>query len=442
MQYTFFMFPHFYVHIDADSFFVACERTRNRRLIGKPVAVGGRGDRHIFEHSPMQDKQLHLLNEGHFVQAVFANTIIDHVGEGVDGYFKEDGRIRGIVIAGSYEAKGDYGIKTGMTVRESLARCPHLIVLPPNHLLYHQISHGMQRYLASQCALVESYSIDEMFLDYCGMLESLDQVVAECERLQSEIVEKFGIPCSFGVSDRSKWAAKYASDRAKPFGIKTIPSSDWLSYIKDHDISEFPGIGRAFQKKLRSRGIDTLGECVERPQVFENWEKIGGKELYRKIMGIDHEPIHPSRTRKGVGISRNFDPITDRLELQRRIKVLCRHLSHTIQTLGVHPVTFHFSMRYEMGFRRIHKSVTERRLFNIKWLEGLACRVILEELDTHKIYAVNYLSVSGSNFLENKKQTLNLLEIEADRKQKKLDEALLKVRKKYGMDIVRNGGEV
>lgn len=432
---------HLYAHVDADSFFVSCERTLHPELNGIPVAVGGRGDRHIFQHEPESGKQLHLSNQGHFSPTVFSKEVLDISTRQIDAHFIEGERIRGIVIAASYEAKRGFGVKVGMTLLEALQICPRLVVLPTNHLLYHRISQTIQNYLTAHCALVEAYSVDEMFLDFHGMLESLEELQTEALRIQEDIKERYGIPVSIGLSDRSKWCAKFISDCAKPYGVRSIPSEEWLDYIADKPVGDFPGIGRAFGKKLKSLGIKTLGECVKKPHLFEQWWRVGGRDLYKRIMGQDNEPVHPSHARKGVGISRSFDPVSDRTELKRRIAVLCRHLSHTIQTLEVNPTTFHFSLQYEIRVYRNHKSVTESRIFNEKFFTELAWRVVLEELDIYKSMAVIYLSISTSNFLEHKHKTTNLLTHDEDSKQRDLDKAIRRLRDRHGMDIVRNGLE-
>lgn len=433
---------HFYAHLDADSFFVACERTRHPHLRHIPVVVGGRGDQHIFSQEGNAGKQAHLMRGGgHFVPTVFSSGVRDITHKQIDDSFVDSGRIRGIVIAASYEAKLQFGIKTGMVLGEALARCRQLTVVPTNHLLYHQISHAIQSYLMTQCALSETYSVDEMFLDFCGMCERLEEVYEECRRIQSEIMERFGIPVSIGISDRSKWCAKFASDYAKPFNLCMIPSPEWIPFIRDKPIESFPGIGRAFSKKLHKLGIETLGECVDKPHLFEQWWRVGGRELYRRILGQDGDPVSPANSRKGVGISRNFDPIRDRTEVSRRITILCRHLAHTIHTLGVHPLTFHFSLRYEIQGYKNQKSITENRLFHEKYLIELAQRVILKELDIYQSLRVIYVSVSGTQFMEQKRKTLNLLEYEKDYRQTQLDMAMQRLRGRYGMDILRHGNE-
>jgi len=105
------------LHLDLDSFFVSCERTKDKTLLNKEVAVGGRSDRFIFDkHS--SNKKAMLANNGAFVPSLFFSKKYQ-----LDKNFFMDGKkIRGIITTASYEARR-YGIKTGMSIREALLLC-------------------------------------------------------------------------------------------------------------------------------------------------------------------------------------------------------------------------------------------------------------------------------------------------------------------------------
>ena len=150
------------IHLDLDAFFCSCERLRNPSLVGRAIAVGGRGDPFIFDKQPSHAKKLITLNSGAFVPSLF------HSEHDNSKYFNDGEKIRGIVTTASYEARA-CGVKTGMTIYETLQRCPHIILLPPDHLLYHTMSHELMEYLATLIPVMEQYSIDEMFGDLTRM---------------------------------------------------------------------------------------------------------------------------------------------------------------------------------------------------------------------------------------------------------------------------------
>jgi DNA polymerase-4 len=55
---------------------------------------------------------------------------------------------------------------------------------------------------------------------------------------------------------------------------------------------------------------------------------------------------------------------------------------------------------------------------------------------------VKYIGMSASKFIHHDLKTLNILEYENDIKMRRLTDAMTKIRDKYGMDIVRGGGEL
>ena len=106
--------PRKIIHIDADCFYVSCERVRFPCLREQPVGVLG--------------------NQGVFV------------------------------IAKSYELKR-LGVPTGMAVREAAALCPEAIFVKRDFRWYEEVSRRMLGCVETVSPQVEFYSIDECFFD-------------------------------------------------------------------------------------------------------------------------------------------------------------------------------------------------------------------------------------------------------------------------------------
>ena len=67
---------------------------------------------------------------------------------------------------------------------------------------------------------------------------------------------------------------------------------------------------------------------------------------------------------------------------------------------------------------------------------------MFQKLDTRKKYKIHYLAISASNFATNHNiKTFSVIEYEKDLKFKALNENLIKVRDKYGVDIIRYASE-
>ena len=127
------------IHLDLDCFFVSAERTRMAQLKNRPVVVCKSGDNKIFSIKDTQSVMTESV--GGF------NGLMQHK-KAFHGFDKEawkkefvddQGRVHGIVIAKSYEAK-KYKIKTGTKLRDALFMCPKLLVVPSDHLYYQLLS--------------------------------------------------------------------------------------------------------------------------------------------------------------------------------------------------------------------------------------------------------------------------------------------------------------
>ena len=425
------------IHLDLDCYFVSAERTRYPFLKDKNVVVAKSSDKKIFSKDK---KQGVILGDTGAFNSVLefrnnydANNILKAWR---DEFLDENGEIHGIVIAKSYECK-PYGIKTGTPLREAIHMCPNLIIIPSDHLFYQELSQKLKAYLEFKIPVLEQYSIDEFFGDLNGWVKNSD-TLEFIKDLRDDIKEKFDLPITIGAS-KSKWIAKLITDRIKPFGVYALEENKVLDYTQDIDVNDFPGIGRAISKKLADYRVKTLGELRARPNLLYLYGKTG-VELYERICGTDNERVIPYSDRRGIGISRNFKAIIDRNEIYRRVMILARYLSYTITKLNLNPTTFYFKIRYEYGIKN-SQSITENRLFNEKFLIDLA-KFMIKKLDTRLNYKIHYIAISASNFASDHNiKTFCLIDYKKDLKYKALNENLLKVRDKYGIDIVKYASE-
>ena len=425
------------IHLDLDCYFVSAERTRYPFLKDKNVVVAKSSDKKIFSKDKKQG--VILGDTGAFNSVLeFKNSYDTNniLKAWKDEFLDENGDIHGIVIAKSYECK-PYGIKTGTPLKEAIHMCPNLIIIPSDHLFYQQLSQKLKTYLEFKIPVLEQYSIDEFFGDLNGWVKNSD-TLEFIKDLRDDIKEKFDLPITIGAS-KSKWIAKLITDRIKPFGVYALEESMVLDYTKDIDVNDFPGIGRAISKKLADYRVKTLGELRARPNLLYLYGKTG-VELYERICGTDNERVIPYSDRRGIGISRNFKAIIDRNEIYRRVMILARYLSYTITKLNLNPTTFYFKIRYEYGLKN-SQSITENRLFNEKFLIDLA-KFMIKKLDTRLNYKIHYIAISASNFASDHNiKTFCLIDYKKDLKYKALNENLLKVRDKYGIDIVKYASE-
>ena len=421
-----------FIHIDLDSFFVSAHRVYEPRLRDIAVAVGGRSNNEIFESKRNQTKLINH-NSGAFVAPVFDSVHKnDFQSRFVDIDKEGKKRIRGIIVTASYEARAK-GVKTAMSINEALQYCPELLVIPSYYPLYHHLSFTLHQYLQSKIPQVEQFSIDEWFGDLRGWIEDKD-VFEFCVQLQKDIKDRFNLPVSIGIA-RSKWTAKLATQYAKPSNIKYI--DDVLGFIDSIAIKKFPGIGKGFARRLEAHGIKTLGQVVQNKHLLYSWKKPG-IQLYHRVCGDDNEMIYVKNERKSIGLSRTFDPIFDKEEIRRRILIMCRNIVFIVKDLNVFPSTYYLKINYKYNVKT-KETITVNRIFSEQQFKYLILQMF-EHIYKQNIGVIK-LSLHVSNFVKSNK-TYSLFEYENDRRYSNLTNDIQKLRKKYGLDIIKSASEI
>lgn len=195
------------LHADLDSFFASVEQRDDEALRGRPVIVGG-----------------------------------------------------GVVLAASYEAKA-FGIHSAMGGRQARALCPHAVVVPPRFSAYVEASKAVFAVFDDTTPLVEGLSIDEAFLDVGGLRRVSGTPVEIATRLRRQVFDRVGLPITVGVA-RTKFLAKVASQVAKPDGLLEVPPDGELEFLHPLPIERLWGVGPVTSRKLRDKGITTVGEMA------------------------------------------------------------------------------------------------------------------------------------------------------------------------------------
>ena len=202
---------------------------------------------------------------------------------------------RGIVVAKSIPAK-KYGVTTGEPVSMALRKCPELVCVPGDFALFETCSRAFKKICASYAPVMESFSIDEVFLDMSGTQKIYpDPVKLACE-IKNRIREELGFTVNIGIGT-NKLLAKMASDFEKPDKVHTlfpaeIPTKMWPLPVRD-----LLFLGKASEQKLIKAGIKTIGEMARYPET-EIQRLLGektGHQLYEYANGRDDSPVRGER---------------------------------------------------------------------------------------------------------------------------------------------------
>ena len=136
----------------------------------------------------------------------------------------------GCVVAPSIEAK-QYGIKTGMSVRDAKLLYPGVIVRTPDPAKYRAVHLMFRRIFKDYSPAVSPKSIDEAVIDFTDTMSlhrrSLTDIGRENKkRFREEIGE--WMRCSIGIST-NRFLAKLAASLHKPDGLDVIDHTNVLA---------------------------------------------------------------------------------------------------------------------------------------------------------------------------------------------------------------------
>jgi DNA polymerase V len=271
---------------DCNNFYVSCERVFNPSLNGLPVVVLSNND--------------------------------------------------GCIISRSNEAKA-LGIKMGepvFKIRE-LVKKHNVRVFSSNFALYGDMSHRVMERLRIIFPGIEVYSIDEAFLNLCGMNKA--EIITLAADATSTIKKETGIPVSIGIS-RTKTLAKIAAKLCKKY--PALNNSCVMYEQKDIEkvLSKFPvediwGIGRQYSKMLQKNNIFTAGDFVRSdPSWIKSQMSIVGLKTFNELKGVpSFEFEDNSQDKKQICTSRSF--ATDLYEHEEVIMAVAKFAASCAQKL-------------------------------------------------------------------------------------------------------------
>ncbi len=210
-----------------------------------------------------------------------------------------------ISIAASYEAKR-YGIKTGTPLWEARRILgKKLIIKPPDHAWYRQVSERLMKYLTNKLGKIEVFSIDELFAELTNIPGRYDDFA---ESLKEEIYHDIGIPVSIGISN-TRIRAKMFGDLNKPFGSYVdFNTSDIEELFKTLPVTEVPYIA-----KWNSARLWTSIKTVYDFYAME-WMAVSkilgrnGSTLWLELHWVDcWVPHDTNKKRKSIACTRSFN---------------------------------------------------------------------------------------------------------------------------------------
>ena len=299
--------------IDANNFYVSCERVFKPSLKNKPVVVLSSND--------------------------------------------------GCVISRSNEAKA-LGIKMGEPIFkiQNLIKAHDVQYLSANFSLYNDMSRRIMQVIADLVPSMEVYSIDEAFIDFTGI--PFKKLINLAHKIVQTLYRYTGIPTSLGISSTktlAKLAARIAKKNISYQNIFCLTKAIRHQWLKQTSVESIWGIGKRWSKKLNNLNImDAYQLSLKDP---DDIRALSNKVLASIVLELQGTPVFEIEqeiaSKKQILVSRSFGK--DVTELSELKEAVSTHLCLALEKLRHQDsVSNSFSIfiqtdRFKTGFDNYHR---------------------------------------------------------------------------------------
>ena len=342
----------------------------------------------------------------------------------------------GIILAKSTPAK-KYNIQTGEPIVSALKKCPDLLIVPPRMELYHESSQAFFQILSDYTPNIEKFSIDEAFMDMTGMTKLYKDPVALAHTIKDRIYSELGFTVNVGISN-NKLLAKMAGDFKKPNLVHTLFPEEISAKMWPLDVRELFLVGKATENKLRSFSIHTIGDLAKADiSMLKSYFGKHGEVIHQYANGIDLSVVNSEKPEnKGYSNSTTLShDVTSASEAKHHLLKLCETVARRLRSDNWLASVVAVSITDCNFHNKIHQKTLLSPTNTTNELYEYVCSLFDELWD--KKTPIRLLGVHGNKLTREVNQQLNLFDMNKFENYSKLDQALDKIRSKYGADSIK-----
>ncbi len=270
--------------MDLDTFFISVERRLDSRLNGRPILVGGTGN-------------------------------------------------RGVVSAASYEAR-ERNVFSGMPMHMARMLCPDAVIIKGNAGVYTDYSRMVTEIIKEKVPVLEKASVDEFYADLTGMDRHFGCYQYASE-LRKYVMKETGLPISFGLSV-NKTVSKVATGEIKPNNEIYVEKGLERGFLAPLSVKKIPMIGDQTYNLLCNLGIKWVKDVQDLSlDVASSVLGKNGQTLWHKANGIDDSPVIEFHERKSISNERTFGKDTaDVHVLKTMVEAMAEQLTYQLRVAG------------------------------------------------------------------------------------------------------------
>jgi DNA polymerase-4 len=355
------------LHVDLDAFFASVEILDDPSLKGKPVCVGGAGE-------------------------------------------------RGVIASASYEARR-YGVRSAMPSIVARRVCPKLIILPGRFDRYEEYSAKFHAIVRDLTPDFEPLGLDEVFCDLRSLRRLRVQPLDAARELRQRIESDLHLMCGVGLG-RNKLFAKLASKRSKPHVVDGAlvdgPGVVWVDEALEKEwLDELPiralwGVGPATAAKLQKLGLRWVRDLarVDEATLAQHVGPAMAASLAAYAQGEDYREVVVDRAMKSVGHDQTFARSLEGLnEVLEALKVQAAIVARALRSENRVARTITVVVRFD-DLTSVSRSQTLPFGVDDEVAIGALAGALVSSVELH--HCVRLLAIHASSFLAREQNAMQL----------------------------------
>lgn len=349
----------------------------------------------------------------------------------------------GIILAKNELAK-KFNVLTAETIWQAKRKCPELVIVPPHRDLYYQYSKQVKDIYCRYTDYVESFGLDEAWLDVTGSRRLFGDGVTIANELRRIVREETGLTISVGVSF-CKVFAKLGSDYKKPDATTVFDRDNWKEKIYPLSVKDLLYVGRSTAKELEHLGIKTIGELARFDErTLYNHLGKAGTMLYRYANGLDNDSVklvYEKEEVKSVGNGITFPhDLIGEDEVRGGVYELSDSIAVRMRRKKLKCTTVQVTIK-DPDFKTINRQQKlDAPTYTARDIRDAAMEIIKRSWDLKK--PIRMLSVTGTGLVKDdeiyEQMTLFDEDNERSRKTEKLEKTVDSLKSRFG-DVVTLG---
>lgn len=365
----------------------------------------------------------HLLNGGTLDYRTVPSAVAKHGENG-----------GGIILAKSEQAKA-YGVSTGEVVWMAKQKCPDLLLVPPDYCAYLRASNAMKDLLREYSPAVESFSIDECFLDMTGQEKFFGSPEKAAHLLKDRIKKELGFTVNVGIG-ACKATAKMASEFQKPDRVHTLWPHEIRTKLWAQPIDFLFMAGRRTVVALQRIGVHTVGDMARlSPELVKERFGKNGITLWHYANGRDDSPVCEGDAPAPKSISKSVTVdhlLSTKEECGDVLLYIAEELAYKLMDKGMNASVIAVAVKDENYQYRSKQQRFEEPLFHYSDIFDKAMDIF------HSLYfggKIKYIGLSLAD-LSSERPVAGTLFGRDTAKDERLSETMFQLKKRFGKQVI------